>query len=497
MNFDLTAGRRVGPDLLVTLPVLLLVVFALPWIALRVAYQQYVPLIVGVFIFADICFTFAWWRASVYMFAFYVLVEGFLINAYAATALNLLKDAQLFLIFFRLALALVARRTFPIPYAGWVIPYLLFAMYYIAEIFNPLLPSILVGFIGARVTLEFFLCFIVGYWFFDNRAQVIRFLRFHNLLSIPISAFGVLQYFTGPELLLRISPGFERAIFYANDPKNPQAGYYFRTISTFASSAGLSQYLWVAALLSIALMLVATRPMDKWMARAALLVQACATLSTGGRGSFIMLFLCIFLGFWLMGRLRRAFLVTSLVTACLFVSVLFLGPVVEARFASIFDLEMVRDRNMALALGEFDASMGAPIVGLGAGMGCAASNRLETSKVDVVGSENQFARIRNECGLAGLALFAAFTVALFLETLRQTRRIYDPQLRTIGCLAATIPLANILLFPIGQPLDVPPLNFYFWFLLGLLVALLRIQASEAAAGSQALPATRPRWSFAR
>lgn len=496
MNFDLTANRRVGPDFLITLPVVLLVVLALPWLAMRVAYQQYVPLIVGVFIFADICFTFAWWRASVYLFAVYVLVEGFVINTYSLPTLNLLKDAQLLLIFFRLALSLVARRMFPVPHTGWVIPFFMFAVYYLAEIFNPLLPSMLVGLIGARVTLLFFLCFIVGYWFFNDRVQVMRFLRFHNWVSIPISAFGVVQYFTGPDLLLRISPGFERAIFYANDPKNPEAGFYFRTISTFASSAGLSQYLWVAAILSLALMLTSPRPGDKLMARVALLAQACGMLSTGGRGPFILLFVSVFLAFWLMRRLRQAFLSATLLLACLLVSMIFLGPVVQARFASIFDLEMIRDRNTALAVGEFEGSMQSPVVGLGAGIGCAAANRLDPN-LAVVGSENQFARMRNEGGLAGLALFLALTVTLFVETLRQARLLHDPQLQVIGCLAATIPLINILLFPIGQPLDIPPTNFYFWFLLGLLLALLRIEAAEAASGSRPV-AMKPRaWGFAR
>jgi hypothetical protein len=495
VNFDLTANRRIGPDLLITLPVLLLVVFALPWIALRVAYQQYVPLIVGVFIVADICFTFAWWRASVYLFSLYVLVEGFVINTYSQPVLNLLKDAQLILIFFRLAISLVARRTFPVPHTGWVIPYFLFAIYYIAEIFNPLLPSILVGLIGARVTLLFFLCFIVGYWFFNDRVQVVRFLRLHNWVSIPIAAFGVVQYFTGPELLLRISPGFQRAIFYANDPKNPEAGFYFRTISTFASSAGLSQYLWVAAMLSLALMLASPRPVDKNMARIGLLVQACGMLSTGGRGPFILLFVTLFTGFLLMGRVRQAFMSAALLIACLFVSMLFLGPVVQARFASVLDLEMIRDRNMALAMGEFGHSMESPIVGLGAGIGCAAANRLDPLLV-VVGSENQFARIRNEGGWAGLVLFVVLTGALFLETWRQARLLRDPQLQAIGCLAATIPLVNVLLFPIGQPLDIPPTNFYFWFLLGLLAALIRIQAAEVASGTQLALAKRPAWAFA-
>jgi len=455
-----------------------------------VAYQQYVPLIVGVFIVADICFTFAWWRASVYLFSFYVLVEGFLVNMYALPELNLLKDAQLLLIFFRLALSLIARRTFPVPHTAWVIPYFMFAVYYIAEIFNPLLPSVLVGLIGARVTLLFFLCFVVGYWFFTDREQVIRFLRIHNWLSIPISVFGVVQYFTGPDLLLRISPGFARAIYYASDPNNPKGEYYFRSISTFASSAGLSQYLWVAAMLSLALLAVSRRPLDRITACVALLAQACGTLTTGSRGPFILLFVSVFLAFGLMGRLRQAVMAATLLLACLLVSMIFLGPVVQGRFASILDFEMVRDRNSALAMGEFQESMDSPIVGLGAGRGCSATARLYP-ELQIAGSENQFARIRYEAGLAGLALFFVMSAAIFFETWRATRSLRDPQLMLIGCIAASYCLTSILIFPVGQPLDIPPANFYFWFLLGLLTALLRIQAVEEAGGARPASAGRP------
>jgi len=495
VSFDVTANRRVGPDLLITLPVFFLVIFALPWIAFRVAYQQYVPLIVGVFIVADICFTFAWWRASVYLFAVYVLVEGFVINAFSLPELNLLKDVQLLLIFFRLALSLVSRRMFPVPHANWVIPYFMFAVYYVAEIFNPLLPSILIGLVGARVTLLFFLCFVIGYWFFNDREQVVRFLRFHNWFSIPIAVFGVVQYFTGPELLLRISPGFSRAIFWAYDANNLSLGYYFRTISTFASTAGLSQYLWVSGLLTLALLGISKRQSDKIVCYLALLAQACGTMSSGGRGPFIMLFVSVFLGFGLMGRFRQAFFSASVLVACLFIAMLFLGPVVQARFATIFDFGMIRERNTALAVGEFQGAMDSPVVGLGAGRGCSASARLYPD-IEVAGSENQFARIRNEGGLAGLFLFLVLTAAMLLGTWRSTQMLHDPQLKLIGCLVASFCLTNMLIFPIGQPLDVPPTNFYFWFLLGLLHAMLRIQDTEPGTGALSAQVRRPAWSIA-
>src|SRR5208282_5037767 len=159
--------------------------------------------------------------------------------------------------------------------------------------------------------------------------------------------------------------------------------------------------------------------------RVALLAQVCATLSTGGRGPFILLFVSLFLGFGLMGRIRQALAGGFLLVVFFGASAMFLGPVVQARFASIFDLEMIRDRNTALAMGEFNESMESPIVGLGAGIGCAAANRLDPN-LAVVGSENQFARIRNEGGLAGLALFLVLTTAMLAGTWNATRLLVDP-----------------------------------------------------------------------
>jgi len=447
------------------------------WMAFRVAYAQYQPLIFGAILAVDICITYAWWRAAVYILLTHVLLEGFLINAFASTEMNLLKDAQIGLISLRLATSLIARRAFPVPRASWVVPFGLFSLVYTAEIFNPYLPSIVVGLIGMRVTLLFSLAFVIGYWFFNDRQQVMRFLRFHNWLSFPICAFGIVQYFTGPSLLLRISPGFSRAIYYAFDPNDPASFTYFRTISTFASTSGFAQYLWIAAVLTTALMLVTTRPFDAIVCRVALLVQACALLTTGSRGAFVFLFVAIVMGFALMGHLRRALSGAMILLLLFAASSLVLGSQVVYRFRTLLDFDMVKERNTNLGLGQIEEASKASIAGLGAGRGCSATNRLYPDLV--MGSENQLARIRYETGLGGLILFCGAMIVLFVDTARKPRMLLDSRLRTIGCLAATIPLIVILTVPVGLPLDIPPVNFYFWFLIGLLQALLRIQIQEA------------------
>jgi hypothetical protein len=476
---QLTGSRRLNSDF--SIPILLVAVASILvwWLAFQVAYEQYKYVLVGTILLVDVCITYAWWRASVYFLLGYILVEGFFVNAFSSTELNLLKDAQMILIFLRLSTSLIARRAFPVPRATWVVPYGLFALVYTAEIFNPYLPSILVGLIGMRVTLLFFLAFVISYWFFDGRERVMSFLRFHNCLSFPVAAFGIVQYFTGPALLLRISPGFSRAIYYAFDANDPTSATYFRTISTFASTSGFSQYLWIAAILTTALMLGTTRRSDIIACRLALLVQACALLTTGSRGAFIFLFLAIVMGFALMGHLLRAVSGGLILLAFFGVSTILLGSRVVNRYSTLLDLEMIGERNSNIGLGQMEAADRTSVAGYGAGRGCAATNRLYPDVV--VGSENELARIRYETGLAGLILFSGAMFILLVDTLRKARFLGDSRLRAIGCLAATIPLTAILTLPVGQPLDVPPVNFYFWFLLGLLQALLKIEYFEDAA----------------
>ncbi|HUK51947.1 MAG TPA: hypothetical protein VL099_01505 [Candidatus Binatia bacterium] len=481
MISGLTATRRMGPD--VSLPLILVgaISVLVVWMGLRVAYAQYQPLLVGAVLALDVCITYVWWRASVYILLVHIVVEGFLINAFASTELNLLKDAQIGLIVLRLSTSLIARRAFPIPRASWVVPYGLFALIYTAEIFNPLLPSIAVGLIGMRVTLLFSLAFVISYWFFSSRDQVMGFLRFHTWLTFPISAFGIVQYFTGPALLLSISPGFSRAIYYAFDPNDPTSYSYFRTISTFASTSGFSQYLWIAAMLTLALMLSSTRATDLAVCRVALLVQACALLTTGSRGPFVLLFVSIFVGFTLMGHLRLAISGAMILLVFFGASTLLLGSRVQNRFATILDFEMVKERNRDIGMGQIQEADKSSIAGYGAGRGCAATNRLYPDLV--VGSENQFARIRYETGLGGLVLFCSAMLVLAVDTVRKPRLLRDSRLRVIGCLAASVPLVSMLTLPVGQPLDIPPMNFYFWFLIGLVQALMKIEYFEATAGT--------------
>ncbi len=418
------------------------------------------------------------WRLSVYLFVAYIFVEGFIINFYSGQPeLNLLKDAQMSILFLLLTAATTARHLSPMPRSSWLYLYLVFAAVYAATALNPALPSIAVGLIGIRVTLIFAMCVGIAYWFFRSTTDVIRFLHFHTWISIPISIFGIVQYFTGPSLLLSISPGFSRAIFYAHIPG---AQGYFRTISTFASTGGFSQYLWAAFVLTWAFYLVAPTKRQKWLALIAGVLQVGGALSSGGRAPVILTVVSLLFGYALMRRLTRGFLAAGLATMFLVGAIVFVGGDVTSRFATILDIESANQRNRSLIVDEFVRSMSAPIEGVGAGQLTAAANRWSENR-GIGTVENQLARIRYEAGILGLLLFLIAFGVMGFTAAKLALAFRNPVRRIVGGVVAGFFVTAILIMPVGTPLDVPPTNFYFWFLFGLLHAMARDEDLERAA----------------
>jgi hypothetical protein len=440
-------------------------------------------------VFTYLLFILRHWRASVYLLLGYVLIEGFIVNYFGGLAvINLLKDVQLLTVFGTLvAYAAVWRRPLFVM-TPWLWVYLGFALIFLAQVFNPNLPSLVVGVVGVRVTLLFTVCMFIAYWFFQDRQQIPRFLFVHNLLAIPISIFGIVQYFTGPQLLLSISPGFGRAIYFATG-NNPRE-IFFRTISTFASTGGFGYFLIVAVVLSVAYLLVAKTALGRWTALGALLLEVTALLTTGNRGPFVLLFVALLIGAFLSGRLSRAAVAVSLIGVLFLVSFSFLGATVQERFATSVNLETNKQRNIALAWYQLVNSMQTPLSGYGAGRMSSAAYRVN-SDLEILAVENQLAKMRYETGLAGFLLFFFAFAALCVQLVLYSLRLRDPVRRTVAGFAAGICVMAILSFPVGIPLDVPPFNFYFWFLIGLVHAIVKLEHEEIAAGPEPVSAMVP------
>lgn len=441
------------------------------WLGRILAFERYPMLLLAGLGVLQLSVTLFRWRLSVYLLTVYVMIEGFIVNYYAGKGvLNLVKDGLILSVFLALLFMALGIRQRIVPKTSWMIPLVAYGVTYVVQVFNPNLPSVMVGVIGVRVALLFCVLFAVGYCFFNHAGEVARFLRFQTLLSIPLSAFGIVQYFTGPGLLLAISPGFERAIYYAEGESRRQVT--FRTISTFASTGGFANYLMITTLLTVACLTTVKSRLWRAITLVAILLQMLALLTTGGRGPAVLLLLGVLLAFLLMRKLHKAVLFGSLAVMMFWIGLQAMGPGLLKRYGVILEWETVRSRNTPLLM-QFYAAMQSPMEGLGSGRTSSASYRY-APEMPMIPVENQFAKARYEIGLFGVMIFALLVGLIAVEVTYLTVRVRHPALRAVASCTAACVLVMVIIMPIGMPLDIPPLNFFFWFLLGMIYALWRL-----------------------
>lgn len=474
------AQSRAGAPALV---VLLLAVVSVWWLSGQVARQSYRNILIAVVLIQAVWVLFRW-RGSVYAFMVFVVVEGFLVNYfYTVPELNLLKDVYVTSLFAVLAVTTVPRGIFPIPRTTWILPFGLFGVVYTAQVFNPHLPNVLVGLVGLRVSLLYALLMPVGYWFFDTRERAMRFFAFLTLLSIPVAAFGIFQYFVGPGWLTSLSPGFSRAVFYASGAGTARTGgVYFRTISTFVQTGGFAIYLCFMMLVAVAQFNMASLRNQRWWIVTAFGLQFLAALTTGGRGPVVLFAVATALLMIMRGRTARLLPVVAIVSVLFILSVIVLGPAVAERFATVLDLEVVQARNMPLMFGWLYEAMNSDPAGMGAGYATVASRHAGATPLNGGPVENTFARIRFETGLPGLALYVIFILALVWECIRVSQRTRDRELNWLASACSAFLLVNIFLsLPWGTPFDISPTNVYLWFFLGFMARAPQLLPEKRAA----------------
>ena len=445
-----------------------LVVAAILWSAPRAARGDYRDLLTA-FVVLQAAWIVLFWRMGVYLLMAYVVVEGFFINYFSGVPeLNLVKDVFVLLLYLTLAVILVMRHHAPFPRLGWVIPFALFALVYVAEVFNPSLPNILVGLVGVRVTLYYFVLAAVGYWFFDSVGRVVRFFAFMVLLSIPVAAFGIVQYFKGPAWMVSLSPGFARAVFYAAEADPSGLPVSFRTFSTFVQTGSFAHYLALMLLVTAAFWALFRAYWQRMVLVGILVLQFFALLTTGGRTPMVILLACVAL--WVVFQKGSVRLVPAilLLPLCFYVVTLVLGTGFVNRFATLLDLDFVRQRNSGLMVGWLEEAMKTDWAGLGAGYAAVASRHVGETALNGGPVENTLAKIRYEAGWPGLLLYIGFLVSFGVSCARQAVRVPDPRVRWFATPIAAVIMANLLLIPIGVPFEVSPTNVYLWFFAGFL-----------------------------
>lgn len=457
----------------------LVVAVALYWLGQTIALENYRKLLIGI-VALQVVAIIVWWRASVYLFSAFILVEGFLINYFHNNPeLNLMKDALVITLFGALALRLVTRGIFPFPITRWMLPFFGFAVVYLAQVFNPYLPNLLVGLAGVRVTLLYFLLVPIAFWFFSSRETVLRFFSVQLVLSVPVGLFGLYQYYAGPEWMVSLSPGFARAVFYAYGERATADTTYFRTFSSFVQTGGFSQYLVVIMLLCVAAWLAPAFRRYRVGLVGIFVLQFLALLTTGGRGPFVMFFAAAGLLLLLFRGAGRTAPLLILAPLLLWVSASLVGSGFLERFETLLNIEQVHSRTSKLGYGWLSRAMNEDWAGRGAGYASIASRHVGTTPLNGIVIENTLAKIRFETGLPGFVLFAAFLLAMMWEVIRAPVAIRDPNLKWIATCCSVYIFVNLFTSFSGTPFDTSPSNTYIWLFSGLLARLPSLPVTDS------------------
>lgn len=372
------------------------------------------------------------------------------------------------------------------------------------EVFNPLLPNLLVGALGFKAYFFYVPLLFVVPAVFPNDAAFVRFLQRYVLLAIPVGLLSVAQFFSPPGSVLNT---------YARPAD-------ISTISTFGSSAfvrvtgtfsyisGFTSYL-LANTILLLMLLTATgwRFRGRWPIYAALGMTVLGLLMSGSRGPIFLLALLFPLYWWLA-------VVREKQSGRTFVRLLLgLGLVAGALF-SAGDQAVTAFTQRASATEDVGSRFAAPFVapvrmlpyaglfgfGIGATHQAAAAltgQVVQNSWLASVAPEAESGRVMLELGPLGCFVVYLVRVALALFTFRQALR-----LRTIfhRAVATSALLFFLIQIPGGMIFEVTA-GVYYWFLAGLVFLAVRLdreatlaalaRQAPAAAAQQAAPSSAP------
>lgn len=341
------------------------------------------------------------------------------------------------------------------------------------QVFNPLLPSVLVGVLGFKILFFYWLLALLAFAYTDSLERARRLAATIVLFSIPLNLFGLYQFWQGPEFLLSaFGPGFERATTLAYIEELESEDSFVRVIGTFASTGQYTGFLLVNAMLAIALLFTAASRRTTAVWAGCSLLNVLAILATGSRTGLVGLAMEVVLVAILCRRTWRVLAVASVAAVGLYFGFTWLGENVALRFESLGNVEMVRHRTLETTTGMFVILLERYPLGRGLGTGSTASRHLlDEDSGDWELVENDLSKLQLETGIVGVGLFYLFLTALGLTWIRRWRRsLADPVLGFAAPLSAYCLTKMAFAFIVGG-FDSPPGSVFFWALVGIVARL--------------------------
>jgi len=348
----------------------------------------------------------------------------------------------------------------------------------LVQVFNPKLPSLLVGILGFKAYAFYVpLIWIVPAAFRDEAALGWA-LRRYLWLAIPIGFLAFAQFISPPDSVLNT---------YARPDVGPESVITFgdvrrvRVTGTFSFITGYSSYLQVMSLLALSALAV-----RRWRIRGsvdlyvALVLTVLGMLMTGSRAPVFQLLLSLPV-YWLFGAAREGGvpaigrfllglgLVASLVSAVG-------ADAVEAFRARAAGSSDVRERVLLPFINPVRIAADVGVLGYGTGSthqmaeAVTARTLVPYSWLGIHRYEDEPSRITVELGVLGFLFFFAARALLVALSLRAVFVLKRPLPRAIALSALLLFLAQLT----GGVVFNVTGGLYYWFFAGLLMLSIRL-----------------------
>jgi O-antigen ligase len=245
-----------------------------------------------------------------------------------------------------------------------------------------------------------------------------------------------------------------------------------RLAGPFGEGLTLGSFLLVALVLTVVLSLESRRRQERFIYASLLAFFLVALYLTLARGPWLAFALA--LGVLAIARYRVLLLLAPLTLLILLVLV----PGMSERWAPI--IENPGETTLADRLSRWEGAWTVfrehPIVGAGLGVGdleagAEASGRLSPAHDD-------YLRVLADTGVLGLAAYLWLLCAAAVEALRAHHRLKTPRYRAIVLSFLAVWAAFMILRVSGNVLTLQILQYYFWALAAVALALPRVESTE-------------------
>ena len=343
------------------------------------------------------------------------------------------------------------------------------------QAFNPALPSLLVGLVGAKIWLFYIPLIYLGYHFVSDAEDVRRLLRLLSLVAVVPATLGIIEgvlLYTGHQSLVYS--------WYGGAAETVTQGYaelriggvdLLRVPSTFPFVA--QYYVYVCSMIAVAFAWWRIEPdqVARRIAGAVLLLLVAAVFLSGARGAFVFVPILLVLILVLepsSGRLTAW--VAGAGAAGLALAIVVVGLSLGALIPHLE--QNASDQFQTLFVTGFHEAT--KITTLGLGTGVDSSGARYVADVDILRSgiggtweESWWIKGLLELGVAGMLVLFALLGTLLWRLLKGHYADRSGPLAPASAALIALLIWAVIYNVKAQYLDLDPMNVYFWLFAGI------------------------------